>query len=76
MTNTYQYNVTEGDVVKYKGKEYVIVSVDIEVNALCMRVFMVRTGGYNNLRWAKEVWDDEVNKLEPVRIWKKIILDK
>jgi len=68
----YQYNVEVGDVVEYKGKEYVIVSWDILCAGNVLRVFMTRTGGCAKMRWCKELWDEQVNELKVKRAWKNV----
>ena len=68
-SDSYQYNMQEGDIVEYKGKEYVVVSIFIDMGGNVLRAFIVRTGGCVKLRWAKEFWDEEVNELKVIRSW-------
>ena len=57
--------------VEYKGKRYVVASIFMDCGGNVLRVFIVRTGGCVKLRWAKELWDEQVNELVVVRSWRK-----
>lgn len=62
----YQYNVQEGDIVEYKGKQYIVVGIDIEVAGLSCAVYVVRKGVRfsRRFKWCKIFRDEEINNLK------------